>query len=161
MEAGALLILGPAANAAPNGREDAGKTGQSAKNPIQKGYACIRRCSAALDGLHRRPCQAVSAVEHEHQAHRDANVVRPRPFENRDSQRDSKRAAEQEPPEPTPLQRVPQFPDRDARTTRPKAMIKVAVCAGVRMCSQMAAATKPNANPAIPVTNAAANVAVR
>jgi hypothetical protein len=40
-------------------------------------------------------------------------------------------------------------------------MINVAVLIGVSMCSQTAAATNPKANPATPVTNAAANVAVR
>src|SRR5437588_164112 len=40
-------------------------------------------------------------------------------------------------------------------------MIKVALCIGVRTCSQTAAAINPNAKPARPVTSAAAKVAVR
>jgi hypothetical protein len=46
-------------------------------------------------------------------------------------------------------------------TRRPKTTINVAVCIGVRTCNQTAAAINPNANPATPVTTAAANVAIR
>jgi len=40
-------------------------------------------------------------------------------------------------------------------------MISVAVCTGLRMWSQTAAATSPKANPAMPMTSAAAKVAAR
>jgi len=48
LEDGPLLVLGPTTNAAPDGRENAGKTGQAAKNPVQKADACICRHAAAL-----------------------------------------------------------------------------------------------------------------
>src|SRR4029453_1722193 len=46
-------------------------------------------------------------------------------------------------------------------TISPKAMIRLAVCTGVRTCSQTAAATRPKAKPASPATSAAAKVASR
>src|SRR5262249_39534256 len=114
LEDGPLLVLGPTPKAAPDGRENAGKAGEAAENAVQKAHARIRRCAATLNGLHRGPGQAISAVEHEHHADGDADVVRTRPFENRHAQRDSKGRPQQEWPQPTPAQRVAQFPDRDA-----------------------------------------------
>src|SRR5215831_2656342 len=103
----ALLVLGPAANTAPDGGENAGKAGQAARDPIQKAYAGIRCCTATLDGLHRRSGEAVNAVKYKHRADRDADVVRRSPVENGDAQGDTKTRTEQEWPQPTPSQRVP------------------------------------------------------
>src|SRR5262249_59355414 len=50
----------------------------------------------------------------EHGADGDADVVRTGPSENRHPQRDAAGPSQQEWPQPTPAQRVPQFPDRDA-----------------------------------------------
>src|SRR5262249_29179983 len=97
----------PAANAAPDGGENAGKAGQAAKDPVQKANACIRRCTATLDGLHHWPGEAVNAVEYKHRADRGTNMVRPGPVENRNAQRDTKGRTEQERPKPTPAQRTP------------------------------------------------------
>src|SRR5215831_11841084 len=110
----ALLVLGPAANTAPDGGENAGKAGQAAQDPIQKAYAGIRCCTATLDGLHRRSGEAINAVEDKQRADRDANMLGPGPVENRNAQGDTKGCTEQEGPQPAPSQRVPQFPDRDA-----------------------------------------------
>jgi len=76
--------------AAPDGRENARKAGETAKNAVQKAHACIRRGTASLDGLHRRSGEAIRAVEHKHHADGDADVVRTGPSENRYAQRDSK-----------------------------------------------------------------------
>src|SRR5262249_48040771 len=85
-----LLVLGPTTKAAPDGRENARKAGETAKNAVQKAHACIRRGTASLDGLHRRSGEAIRAVEHKHHADGDADVVRTGPSENRYAQRDSK-----------------------------------------------------------------------
>src|SRR5262249_28266381 len=85
----ALLVLGPTTNAAPDGGENAGKAGQPAEDPVQKANTCIRRCTATLDGLHRRSRDAVNAVDYKHRADCDANVLRPGPVENRNAQRDA------------------------------------------------------------------------
>src|SRR5262249_24185813 len=114
LEDGPLLVLGPTAQAAPDGRENAGETGEAAENAVQKAHACISRGTASLDGLHRGSGEAIGAVEHEHHADGDADVVRRGPPENRYAQRDSKGRPQQEWPHPTPAQRVPQLPDRDA-----------------------------------------------
>src|SRR5262249_56921613 len=63
LEDRALLVLGPAANAAPDGRENAGKAGQAAEDAVEKAHARIRWCTATLDGLHRRAAAAANAVE--------------------------------------------------------------------------------------------------
>src|SRR5262249_25807205 len=115
-----LLILWPTTKAAPDGRENAGKTGEAAKNAVQKAHACIRGGAPSFDGLHRRSGEAISAVEHEHHADRDADVVRTGPSENCHPQRDSKAGSQQEWPQPAPAQRVPQFPDRDALHHQPE-----------------------------------------
>src|SRR5262249_18446263 len=90
----ALLVLGPAANATPDGRENAGKAGQAAKDPVQKANTCIRCCTATLDGLHRWSGEAVNAVEYKHRADRGSNMVRPGPDENRNAKRDTKGCTE-------------------------------------------------------------------
>src|SRR5262247_1248868 len=64
LEDRALLVLGPTAKAAPDGRENARKTGEAAENAVQKAHAGIRRDAASLDGLHRRSGEAIRAVEH-------------------------------------------------------------------------------------------------
>jgi hypothetical protein len=97
---GALLVLGPAANAAPHGRENAGETGEAAESSVEKTDPCIRSCAAAFYRRHRRPGEAVSAVEYEHRADRDADMVRPGPIENGNAQRDTKGRTEQERPQP-------------------------------------------------------------
>src|SRR5215510_786354 len=83
LEDGPLLVLGPTTKAAPDGRENAGKTGEAAENAVQKAHARVRRGTAALNGLHRRSGEAIRAVERKHHADRDADVVRTRPSENR------------------------------------------------------------------------------
>src|SRR5262249_1248442 len=106
----ALLVFRPAADAAPDSGENAGKASQSAKDPVQKAYACIRRCTATLDGLHRRSDEAVNAVKYEHRSDRGANEFGPGQSKNRNAKRDTKRRTDQERPQPMPSQRVPQFP---------------------------------------------------
>src|SRR5919204_284446 len=103
-----------AANAAPDGRENAGETSEAAENSVEKTDPCIRRRATALDRLHRRSGETVNAVEDEHRADRDADMVRSGPVENGNAQRNTKGRSEQERPQPAPLQRVSQFPDRDA-----------------------------------------------
>src|SRR5262249_7334400 len=107
LEDGPLLVLGPTTKAAPDGRENAGEAGEAAENAVQKAHARVRRGTAALNGLHRRSGQAIGAVEHEHHADGDADVVGTRPSENRHPQRDSKGRPQQEWPQPTPPQRAP------------------------------------------------------
>src|SRR5215831_576446 len=111
LEDGALLVLGPAADAAPHGREDAGKAGQAAKNPVEKSNAGIRRGAAALDWLHRRSGEAVSAIDDKQSADQDADKVALSPAENRNAQRNAERRPDQERPQPAPSQRMSQFPD--------------------------------------------------
>src|SRR5262249_21108759 len=107
LEDRALLVLGPTAKAAPDGRENARKTGEAAENAVQKAHAGIRRDAASLDGLHRRSGEAIRAVKHEHSADGEADVVRTGPAENRHPQGDSNGRPQQEWPQPTPSQRVP------------------------------------------------------
>src|SRR5262245_21572018 len=156
-----LLVLGPTAKAAPDGRENARKTGEAAENAVQKAHASIRRDAASLDGLHRRSGEAIRAVEHEHHAHGDADVVRTGPSENRHPKGTPKAAPNRNGHSRLQRSACRNFQTETPCTTSPKAMINVAVCIGVRMCSQTPAAINPNANPATPVTSAAANVAVR
>src|SRR5215470_9728596 len=78
-----LLVLGPTTNAAPDGRENAGKTGEASENAVQKAHACIRRGAASLDGLHRWSGEAISAIERKHHADGEADVVGTGPAENR------------------------------------------------------------------------------
>src|SRR5215831_2478558 len=59
----ALLVLGPAANAAPDGGENAGEAGQAPEDSVQKADAGIGCRTATLDGVHRRSSEAVNAIE--------------------------------------------------------------------------------------------------
>src|SRR5215472_14907400 len=102
LEDGALLVLGPAANTAPHGREDAGKAGQAAENSIKKSNAGIRRGAAALDWLHRRSGEAVSGIKDKQDADHDADKVGLGPAENRNAQGDAERRPDQERPQPAP-----------------------------------------------------------
>src|SRR5215470_834182 len=99
LEDRALLVLGPTTNTAPDGRENAGKTGEAAENAVEKAYACIGGGTAGLDGLHRRSGEAIGAVEREHHADGDADVVRTGTSENRHPQRDAEGRSRQEWPQ--------------------------------------------------------------
>src|SRR5260370_18996070 len=58
LEDRALLVLGPTTKTAPDGRGNAGKTGEAADNPVQKPHTSVPRGTAGFDGLHRRSAQA-------------------------------------------------------------------------------------------------------
>jgi hypothetical protein len=103
-------------------------------------HACICHRSPTLNGPHRRSGETISAVEYKQGADRHANTVRPGPFENRHPQRDPNAAPNRKGHSRLHRSACRNFQTETPCTTRPKAMINVAVCVGVRMCSQTAVA---------------------
>ena len=100
----ALHVLGPAAQAAPDGDEDSGKPGDAAEHAVEESDAGVGRRAARLHRGDRRPKQCIEAVEHQKGADADAHMGGVRPGQDADADGYAERGAEHERPESFPVQ---------------------------------------------------------
>ena len=70
----ALHLLGPAAQAAPDGDEDSGKPGNAAEHAVEEADAGIGRGAAGLDRSERGTKQRIEAVENQKRADADPRM---------------------------------------------------------------------------------------
>src|SRR6516165_576127 len=73
---GALLILGPATQLAPDDCDDAGKAGRTSEHAIEQARSQIARQGAGLDWCYRGPQQTVQAEHHQNYAHATSQIIR-------------------------------------------------------------------------------------
>ena len=115
LEDRALLVLGPAAQARPDGRQDAGKAGRAADDAAQRRRRCHRASGpASVMAAQLGPQQAVEAEGDENGADRCAHVRCRQPAQQLDAERDADLAADQQRQQPPPVERVAQLPHRVA-----------------------------------------------
>src|SRR6202140_4649058 len=73
---GALFILRPAAQLAPDCRDDSGKAGGAAKRAVEEARAGIGNGAAEGERLERRPQQTIEAKQYQHDADADPQMLR-------------------------------------------------------------------------------------
>src|SRR5258708_40175757 len=76
LEHGALRVLRPAAQPAPDRDDDAGEPGGAAEDAIEQANSGVRRRAAGADRLHRRPRQPVDAVQDRQPADARPDIMR-------------------------------------------------------------------------------------
>jgi hypothetical protein len=97
LEHGALLVLLPAAQAAPDGHQNPGKAGHPAQHTVEEADARIRR-RAGLDRRQGRARESVEAIENQESRHAFAHLGRIGKGENPDAEWDTERGTEEERP---------------------------------------------------------------
>jgi hypothetical protein len=110
----ALHVLGPAAQAAPDGDEDSGEPGDAAEHAIEEADDGVNRGAGCLDWSDRGTKQRIEAVENQKDADARAHMRRICPGQDADADGDAERRACHKRPELFPVQRAAQFPDRIA-----------------------------------------------
>jgi hypothetical protein len=108
------MSFGPATQVAPDNRHDAGETRDPAEHAVEEAGTRIEHDSAAANRRERRARETIEAVQDKKNADADLQLSNIRPIENRDAERDTECGPCDERPKPLPIQRVPQFPNRDA-----------------------------------------------
>jgi hypothetical protein len=107
-----LFVFRPAAHAAPDRHQNAGKPGDAAENAVEESDAAVRERSAR-DRFRLGAHQRIDRIEDEECTDTGPDMGRIGPVEDRDAERHAKRAAGDERPQLAPIERSAQLPDRD------------------------------------------------